>query len=66
MGKDSNLLACNGGGIVLMKDWARNVLRRMEMVMQRANTKAKITIEKFDETKKLFLLDIKNTTHMHG
>ena len=29
MGKDSNLLACNGGGIVLTKDWARNVLRTM-------------------------------------
>jgi len=28
MGKDSNLLACNGGGLVLTKDWARNVLRR--------------------------------------
>ena len=42
MGKDSNLLGCNGGGIVLMKDWARNVLRRMGMVKRRANTKAKV------------------------
>ena len=64
MGKDSNLLACNGGGIVLTKDWARNVLRRMGMVKRRANTKTKVTVEEFDETKKLFLLDIKNTTHM--
>ena len=64
MGKDSNLLACNGGGIVLTKDWARNVLRRMGMVKRRSNTKAKVTVEEFDEIKKLFLLDIKNTTHM--
>ena len=34
------------------------------MVKRRANTKAKVTVEEFDETKKLFLLDIKNTTHM--
>ena len=62
MGKDANLLACNGGGIVLTKDWARNVLRRMGMVKRRANTKTKVTVEEFGETKKLFLLDIKNTT----
>ena len=32
MGKDSNLLPYNGRGIVLMKDWARKVLRRIGMV----------------------------------
>ena len=64
MGKDANLLAFNGGGIVLMKDGARNVLRRMGMVKRRANTKSKVTEEEFDETKKSFLLDIKNTTLM--
>ena len=56
MGKDSNLLACNGGCTVLTKDWARNVLRRMGMVKGRANTKVKVAVEEFDETKKLFLL----------
>ena len=47
MGKDSNLLVCNGGGIhvVLTKDWARNVLKRMGMVNRRANTKAKVSQE---------------------
>ena len=30
----------------------------------KANTKTKVTVEEFDETKKLFLLDIKNTTLM--
>ena len=59
MGKDSNLLVCNGGGIVMTKDWAKNVLKRMGMVKRRSNTKAKVTVEEFDETKKLFLLDIK-------
>ena len=63
MGKDSNLLAYNGEGIVLMKDWARNVLRRMGIVKQRAKTKAKVTVEEFIETEKLFLLDIKKITH---
>ena len=63
IGKDSNLLACNGEGMVLMKDWARNILRRTGMVKQRAKTKAKVTVEEFDEIKKLLLLDIKNTTH---
>ena len=56
MGKDSNWLACNGGCTVLTKVWARNVLRRMGMVKQRADTKVKVTVEEFDETKKLFLL----------
>ena len=51
MGKDANFLACNGGGIVLTKDWARNVLRRMGIVKRRANTKTKVTVEEFDETK---------------
>ena len=45
MSKDANFLACNGGGIVLTKDWARNVLRRMGMVKRRANTKTKVTVE---------------------
>ena len=36
----------------------------MGMVKRRANIKAKVTVEEFDETKKLFLLDIKNAIHM--
>ena len=32
MGKDANLLASDCEGILLTKDWARNVLRRMGMV----------------------------------
>ena len=32
MGKDSNLLYSNGGSLVLMKDWARNIFNRMGLV----------------------------------
>ena len=64
MGKNSNLLDCSGGGLVLTKDWARNILNRMRMVKQRANTKAKVSVENYDEIKKLFLLDITNNVLM--
>ena len=49
-----------GKGIVMGNN---SILRRMGMVKRRSNTKAKVTVEEFDEIKKLFLLDIKNTTH---
>ena len=59
MGRDANLLACNGGSIILTKEWARYVLQRMGMVKCRVNTKTKVTVEDFDKLKMLFLLDIK-------
>jgi len=34
MNKDAKLLACNGGGIYLTKDWAKSLLRQMRMVMK--------------------------------
>ena len=64
MGRDANLLACNGGSIVLTKEWARYILQRMRMVKCRANTKTKVIVEDFDELKKLFLLDIRNIVQM--
>ena len=57
--KDSNLLASNGGHIVLSKYWGKNLLKRMGFVKRRASTKAKVTIENFEEVKAQFLLDIK-------
>ena len=54
----SNLLAVNGGHILITKDWAKNMLHRMGFVKRRAITKAKVTIEDYEE-KKQFLLDIK-------
>ena len=57
--RDSNLLSCNGGHISLTKSWSKNLLRRMGYVKRRASTKAKVTVQKFDEVKTQFLLDIK-------
>ena len=64
MGRDANLLACNGESIVLTKEWVNYVLQRMGMVKCRANTKTKVTVKDFDELKKLFLLDIRNIVQM--
>ena len=47
--KNSNCLACNGGHILLTKDWSRYLRERMNFVKRKANTKAKITVENFAE-----------------
>ena len=60
MNKNANLLSCNGGGILLTKDWAKNLLRRMGMVKRRVSTKAKVNVEEFEALKEEFLLCIKN------
>ena len=60
MNKNANLLSCNGGGILLTKDWAKNLLRRMGMVKKRVSTKAKVNVEEFEALKEEFLLCIKN------
>ena len=39
MNKNSNLLSCNGGGILLTKDWAKHLLKHMGMVKQRQTQK---------------------------
>ena len=48
---DGNLLACNGGGISLTKDWAKSLLHRMGMVKRRASTKAKVSVDEFEKLK---------------
>ena len=57
--KDSYLLASNSGHIVLSKYWGKNLLKRMGFIKWRASTKAKVTIENFEEVKAQFLLNIK-------
>ena len=57
--QDSNLLAQNGGHIVLTRDWARSLLGRMGYVKRKANTKAKIAVTDFNELKSQFLIDIR-------
>ena len=64
--KDSNLLASNRGHIALTKHWGRHLLSRMGYVKRRASTKAKVTVQNFEEVKAQFLLDIKVIVEMEG
>ena len=56
---DANMLACNGGHILITKTWAKSLLQRMGFVKRKATTKAKVSIENFEELKVQFLIDIK-------
>ena len=62
--KDSNLLSCNGGHISLSKHWGKYLLSHMGYVKRRASTKAKVTVQDFEEVKAQFLLDIKVVIEM--
>ena len=64
MNKDSRLLACNGGHILLTKDWGKNLLHRMGLVKRKGTTKAKVSVENFDALKAQFLLDIRVVAEM--
>ena len=46
-----------GGSIVLGKEWAKSVLRRMGFTKRRANSKAKIAPKNFAEIKDNFLTE---------
>ena len=56
MNEDSNLLARNGGHIVLTKHWAKHLLGRMGFVKRRASTKAKVGVEDLRQSNHSFLL----------
>ena len=56
---DSNLLAVNGGHIILTKYWAQYLLQRMGYVKRKASSKAKITVENLASLKEQYLLDIR-------
>ena len=64
LNKDVNLLASNGGGINLTKDWAKYLFKRMGLVQRKGNTKAKVDVKNFDEMKKLFHQDIRSAVVM--
>ena len=64
MNNDANFLIANNGHIDLTKHWAKYLLSRMGFVKRMANTKAKVTVEHFDELKKLFLLEFNNVVEM--
>ena len=61
---DSNLLAVNGGHILLTKHWAQYLMERMGYVKRKATTKAKITVENLAALKEQFLLDIRGLVEM--
>ena len=59
--KDSNLLATNGGHIVLTKHWAKGLLTRMGFV---STTTAKVNVPNFNEVRWQFLVKIKTVAEM--
>lgn len=62
--EDANLLACNGGHFTITKPWAKSLLKRMGFVKCKAGTKAKVSIEDFQEQKEQFLINIKAVVTM--
>ena len=56
--EDANLLACNGGHLTITKLWAKSLQKCMGFVKRKAGTKAKVSIEDFQEQKEQFLIDI--------
>ena len=64
MNSDTNLLVANGSHNDVTKHWAKYLLSQMGFVKRRVNTKAKVTVEHFDELKKLFLLEFNNAVEM--
>ena len=62
--EDSNLLATNGGHIVLTKHWAKGLLTRMGFVKRRSTTTAKVNVPNFNEVRWQFLVNIKTVAEM--
>ena len=61
---DSNLLAVNGGHIILTKHWAQYLLQRMGYVKRKASSKVKITVENLASLKEQYLFDIRGVVDM--
>ena len=61
---DSNLLAVNGGHIILAKHLAQYLLQRMGYVNRKASSKAKITVENLASLKEQYLFDIRDVVDM--
>lgn len=64
--KDRTLLVENGGSIEITRDWARYVLKRMNIVKRRGNATAKPVIKNFDEVKTKYLTDIATLVNKHN
>ena len=55
---DANLLASNGGHVDLGKDWAKSIMRRMNLVKRKATTKSSTSTKDFDGVCETYLSDI--------
>ena len=62
--RNSNLLAVNGGHVVLTKEWARYLLHRLGYVKRKSNSKAKVTPTDFTQLQSNFLADIRAIVEM--
>ena len=62
--RDRTLLSENGGPIDPGKNWAKSLLYKMGFVKRRGNTKAKVTVDHFDEVRTQFLFNINATVKM--
>ena len=62
MNKNASLMSKNGDGGIKVKltdDWAKSLLKRMGYVKRKACSKAKVNVERYDQLKDEFLLEIK-------
>ena len=62
MNKNATLVSKNGEGGVKVKltdDWAKSLLKRMGYVKRKACSKAKVDVERYEQLKDEFLLEIK-------
>lgn len=57
--KTDNLLAKNGGTIVISKHWAHYIMAQTNVVKRHGNTKSKVTCTNFEEIREQFILVIK-------
>ena len=62
--RNSNLLAVNGGHVVLTKEWAHYLLHRLGYVKRKSNSKAKVTRSDFVQIQSHFLADIRAILEM--
>ena len=51
---NANMLACDGGHIVITKTWAKSLMECMGFVIRNATTKTKVSIEDLQESKEQF------------
>ena len=67
MNKNATLVSKNGEGgikVKLMDDWAKSLLKRMGYVKRKACSKAKVDVERYEQLKDEFLLEIKVIVNM--